>query len=107
MGLVFAQAPFMSGSMGRERPSVAARAIFAALLITAGYADESQDNALKPVDLKKDGFDVTLQALPSGETQLSMGMPNLILISLSCRRSAKGQGLGSKPHHAPQCHTFW
>ena len=77
--------PLMSGNMGRDRLSVAAIAFSAALIITAGYADETQDTALKPVDLKKDGFDVTLQALPSGGTLLHMAMPNPLLISMSCR----------------------
>ena len=58
----------MSGRMSRESLSTPTRVLFVALLLTAGLADESEDIALKPVDLKKDGFDVTLQALPSGES---------------------------------------
>ncbi len=53
--------------MGRKSLFIPATAFFVALLVTAGLANESEDIALKPVDLKKDGFDVTLQALPSGE----------------------------------------
>ena len=53
--------------MARDRLRIAATAFFAALLFTAGLADDGSDSALKPVDLKKDAYDVTLQALPSGE----------------------------------------
>ncbi len=58
----------VSGMMDKKRQYLPARALLAALLITSGLGGEIEDSqALKAVDLKKDGFDITLQALPSGE----------------------------------------
>lgn len=53
-----------------------ATVVLAAMLITSGLADEiAEDHSLKPVDLKKEGFDITLQALPAGERFLAFAVP--------------------------------
>ena len=59
--------------MGEERTWALVCVLSAAVLAATALADEPQDNqSIRPVDLKKDGFDVTLQALPSGELCLSL-----------------------------------
>ena len=56
------------GMMNKRRAPRSASIALAALLITSALGQQSEDNqGLKPVDLTKDGFDITLQALPSGE----------------------------------------
>ena len=62
--------------MGKGRTSFLVRALLAAVLAAMALADEPQDNqSMRPVDLKKDGFDIILQALPSGELFLPFAMP--------------------------------
>ena len=63
--------------MGEKRTWALVCVLSAAVLAAIALADEPQDNqSMRPVDLKKDSFDVTLQALPSGELPLSLAVPN-------------------------------
>ena len=58
--------------MGEKRTWALVCVLSAAVLAVMALADEPQDNqSIRPVDLKKDDFDVTLQALPSGKLALS------------------------------------
>ena len=66
-----ASATCRSDMMCERRTMFLVRVLSAAMLATMAMADEPQDNqSMRPVDLKKDGFDITLQALPSGELAL-------------------------------------
>ena len=59
--------------MGEKRTWSLECVLSAAVLIAMALADEPHDS-MRPVDLKKDAFDVTLQALPSGELPHSLAM---------------------------------
>ena len=62
-----ATCPLSVGMMKKEMAHLGASIALAALLITSAFGQQSEDNQdLKPVDLTKAGFDITLQALPSG-----------------------------------------
>ena len=61
--------------MGEKRTWALKCVLSAAVLVAMALADEPHDNqSMRPVDLKKDAFDVTLQALPSGELSHSLAM---------------------------------
>ncbi len=56
------------GMVNNKLGTLCATVALAAMLITSALGQQSEDNeGLKPVDLTKDGFDITLQDLPSGE----------------------------------------
>ena len=65
-----------SDKMGKKRTLALVCVLSAAVLAATALADEPQtEQSMRPVDLKKDGFDITLQALPSGELSLYLAVP--------------------------------